>query len=179
MWLQCNNSKCIFRSWVCDGDNDCEDASDEVNCTLASTTPTINLPPAFLPTVSYYLAVTWLASPHMFAAHRTVARSGCSAVRTACAFHSGGNVTEWTTVGTAVTRWLVEPLVPPPPGHPPPPRLPPVQSAPTTSSAATAATVLRRRGCVMVYRTATRERMRTNVLARSRAGNYSCVAFNF
>ena len=37
--FQCVSSyKCIPENWYCDGDNDCADRSDELNCTSASCT---------------------------------------------------------------------------------------------------------------------------------------------
>jgi hypothetical protein len=31
--FECSNGLCVPRNWVCDGDNDCNDLSDELNCT--------------------------------------------------------------------------------------------------------------------------------------------------
>lgn len=33
-YFQCLNGHCILASWKCDYDNDCQDGSDELNCTL-------------------------------------------------------------------------------------------------------------------------------------------------
>lgn len=31
---RCNNTRCVFHSWLCDGDDDCGDSSDESNSSI-------------------------------------------------------------------------------------------------------------------------------------------------
>lgn len=31
--FECRNGLCVQRAWLCDGENDCKDFSDEINCT--------------------------------------------------------------------------------------------------------------------------------------------------
>lgn len=30
--FQCDNKKCVLKTWLCDSDNDCGDGSDEATC---------------------------------------------------------------------------------------------------------------------------------------------------
>jgi len=36
--MYCENGQCVRLSYICDGDRDCRDASDELHCHLSSTT---------------------------------------------------------------------------------------------------------------------------------------------
>jgi len=37
--MYCDNGHCVPLSYICDGDNDCTDSSDERYCPAVSTTP--------------------------------------------------------------------------------------------------------------------------------------------
>jgi len=38
--MYCDNGRCVPLSSICDGDNDCGDGSDELNCDISPTTTT-------------------------------------------------------------------------------------------------------------------------------------------
>ena len=35
--FQCTNERCVYEAFVCDGDDDCEDNSDELHCCESDT----------------------------------------------------------------------------------------------------------------------------------------------
>ena len=35
--LRCSNGACVPQSWICDGEDDCSDATDEEDCQVKST----------------------------------------------------------------------------------------------------------------------------------------------
>ena len=39
MEVQCSTGECIHKKWCCDGDPDCKDGSDEVNCPSQTCRP--------------------------------------------------------------------------------------------------------------------------------------------
>ena len=45
-FLCANGLRCISRAWICDGDNDCGDMSDEQSCDAMPTSCKLNIAPS-------------------------------------------------------------------------------------------------------------------------------------